>query len=150
MHKSPHFSKVTTHVNYDLMTLENTLCLSPLPSGLISEHEQICRQKLRMPYKMSVICKHLESPPFRPPLDQKKQRLWGRERAPPSRGIAFLFTTHAHVFTRSLARRLACTSITPDTPPRVIFIDQKEGPTLANLPLHMLSLNYGKRYQQTY
>ena len=32
-----------------------TLYLSLLPSGLVSEHEQICGQKLRMRYRMSVI-----------------------------------------------------------------------------------------------
>ena len=62
-------------------TKEYTLYLSPLPSGLVSEHEQICEQKLRMRYRMSVIYGHplLQSPPFRRPRDQKKRRLWGRE-----------------------------------------------------------------------
>ena len=36
----------------------DTLSLSPLPSGLVSEHEQICEQKLRMRYRMSVIYGH--------------------------------------------------------------------------------------------
>ena len=35
-----------------------TLYLSLLPSGLVSEHEQICGQKLRMRYRMSVIYGH--------------------------------------------------------------------------------------------
>ena len=39
-------------------TEEHTLSLSPLPSGLVSEHEQICGQKLRMRYRMSVIYGH--------------------------------------------------------------------------------------------
>ena len=39
-------------------TEEYTLYLSPLPSGLVREHEQICGQKLRMRYRMSVIFGH--------------------------------------------------------------------------------------------
>ena len=39
-------------------TEEHTLSLSPLPSGLVSEHEQICGQKRRMHYQMSVIYGH--------------------------------------------------------------------------------------------
>ena len=68
--KSHNFSEGKTHDNasskYDLFTLKNTLyssrpwgreCLSP-PSGLVSQHEQICWQKLRMRYRMSVIYGH--------------------------------------------------------------------------------------------
>ena len=36
-------------------TEEYTVSLSPLLSGLVSEHEQICGQKLRMGYRISVI-----------------------------------------------------------------------------------------------
>ena len=35
-----------------------TLWLSPLPSGLVSEHGQICGQKLCLRYRMSVIYRH--------------------------------------------------------------------------------------------
>ena len=36
----------------------NSIYLSPLPSGLVSEHKQICGQKLRMRHRMSVIYGH--------------------------------------------------------------------------------------------
>ena len=52
--KSLNFSEVKTQ----LSTQENTLSLSPLPSKLVSEHGQICRQKVRMRYQMSVIYGH--------------------------------------------------------------------------------------------
>ena len=41
-----------------VVNTEYTISLSPLPSGLVSEHEQICGQKLRMRYRMSVIFGH--------------------------------------------------------------------------------------------
>ena len=39
-------------------TEEHTISLSPLPSGLVSEHEQIGGQIIRMRYRMSVIYVH--------------------------------------------------------------------------------------------
>ena len=41
-----------------LSTLKHTISLSPLPSGLVSEHEQIGGQNLRMRYRMSEIYGH--------------------------------------------------------------------------------------------
>jgi len=47
--KSPN---VNASTKSDLFTLKNTLYSSlPPPSGLVSEHEQICRPKLRMSYQ---------------------------------------------------------------------------------------------------
>ena len=43
---------------FELVNTEHTISLSPLPSGLVSEHEQIGGQKLRMRYRMSVIYGH--------------------------------------------------------------------------------------------
>ena len=37
---------------------QHTISLSPLPSGLVSEHEQIGGQIIRMRYRMSVIYGH--------------------------------------------------------------------------------------------
>ena len=41
-----------------LVNTEHTISLSPLPSGLVSEHEQIGGQEMRMRYRMSVIFGH--------------------------------------------------------------------------------------------
>ena len=41
-----------------LVNTEHTISLSPLPSGLVSDHEQIGVQEIRMRYRMSVIFGH--------------------------------------------------------------------------------------------
>ena len=48
------FFEVPSHTD------EHTIFLSPLLSGLVLEHQQIGRQKLRMRYRMSVIYGHPE------------------------------------------------------------------------------------------
>jgi len=55
-YKSPNFSEVKTPISIPICVhLKNTL-YSSLPSlRIISEHEQVCRPKLRMRYRMSVI-----------------------------------------------------------------------------------------------
>ena len=93
----------SSNSHLSLVNTEHTISLSPLPSGLVSEHEQIGRQVMRMRYRMSVIYGHPVIAATRAVrfADHVTKRNGGSgdENEPKSTNILLLIQTHAHSVT---------------------------------------------------